>query len=85
MFGLAARSFICKITQSSDHRGTGTIFPAKRTSNGLSDLVELHFVAGKLSQSLGREQLRGRELLREIDQFLYDNDEEIFRDEMVAP
>jgi len=85
MFGLAARSFICKITQSSDHRGTGTIFPAKRTSTGLSDFAGLYFVAGKLSQSLDREQLRRRKLWREINQFLYDNDEEIFRDEIVAP
>ena len=54
MFGLAARSFICKITQSSDHRGTGTIFPAKRTSTGLSDFAGLYFVAGKLSQSPGQ-------------------------------
>jgi len=51
----------------------------------LSDLAGLHFVAGKLSQSLDREQLRGRKLWREINQFLYDNDEEIFRDEIVAP
>jgi hypothetical protein len=37
----------------SDHRGTGTIFPTKRTLNGLSDLTELHFVVGKMIQSLG--------------------------------
>ncbi len=32
-------------------RGTGTIFPAKRRVNGLSDLADLHLVAGKMSQS----------------------------------
>ena len=32
-------------------QGAGTFFPTKRTSNGLSDLAGLHFVAGKLSQS----------------------------------
>jgi len=32
-------------------RGTGTIFPAKRRVNGLSDLADLHWVAGKMSQS----------------------------------
>ena len=37
----------------SEQSGTGTIFPAKRTWNGLSHLAELHFVAGKMSQSLG--------------------------------
>ena len=39
-------------------RGKGTVFPAKRTTNGLSDLVDLHFVAGKISQSPGCERLR---------------------------
>lgn len=39
--------------------GTGTIFPAKRTSNGLHDLGELHFVVGKLSQSPGSVAAKG--------------------------
>ena len=57
MFGLAARSFVCKITQPQQ-RGTGTNFPTKRTSNGLSDLEGLDFVAEKLSQSPGMRSQR---------------------------
>ena len=35
----------------SEVRGTGTVFPTKRGVNGLSDLADLHFVTGKMSQS----------------------------------
>ena len=39
------------VTVHSEVRETGTVFPAKRGVNGLSDLADLHLVAGKMSPS----------------------------------
>jgi hypothetical protein len=44
--------------RSSEVRGTGTVFPAKRGVNGLSDLADRHLVAGKMSQSPNDERLQ---------------------------
>jgi hypothetical protein len=51
----------------SEQRGAGTIFPAKRTSNGLSDLAGLHIVAGKMSQSPGSGAAQGDGIPLAID------------------
>ena len=54
----------------SEIRGTGTVFPAKQRVNGLSDLADLYFVAGKMSQSPNCVRWKRRAAVRIVNETL---------------
>ena len=56
------RLFVESLNREGDQSGTGTVFLTKQTSNGLSDLAGLHFVAGKNETFPGEwSSARGRD------------------------